>query len=443
MKGWALWQLPKPVLGYVLAVNTVAIAVSAGTALLLPVTRTDVIRFALLAGCAAVAIELTRQVERQREYNRSGTVAYVDSKAVWSFAAVIVLPPVLASAMVLFTYALAWYRVWPHTRPVPPHRWIFSCATVLCGTQAAVAVLALGMRDYPGAPSAQPLAGLADLGIVAAAALLRWVINMGLVMAAIALSNPPASVKDLFHNFGQQLLEVGAMGLGLVAAAVVVAHPAALAGIVLALVAMHRTVLLAQYRQHARTDTKTGLANPRWWHQFAEQALVRARNRGTTVGVLILDIDHFKSINDTYGHPDGDRVLRAIAEELIAETRDHDACGRWGGEEFAIVLPDVGSAPNLYRVAERIRVRIQSVRLDRSGGHGPPIANLTASLGAAIYPAAGINSLDELVLAADTALYAAKNAGRNQVRLSAGAVTSIPEQQPRTDIHADSTDTST
>jgi hypothetical protein len=78
--------------------------------------------------------ELTRQIELQREYVRD-TAAYVDTKAVWSIAATIVLPPVLATAMVVWTYAVAWWRIWPARRPVLAHRWIFSAATVLCGTR--------------------------------------------------------------------------------------------------------------------------------------------------------------------------------------------------------------------------------------------------------------------------------------------------------------------
>jgi GGDEF domain-containing protein len=91
-----------------------------------------------------------------------------------------------------------------------------------------------------------------------------------------------------------------------------------LAGVVIALVAMHRGVLLAQFRRAARTDAKTGLYSPEWWHQMALRALERAEVRGTGMAVLMLDLDHFKVINDTYGHLVGDQVLRAVAQALAA-----------------------------------------------------------------------------------------------------------------------------
>ncbi|WP_051426748.1 GGDEF domain-containing protein [Jiangella gansuensis] len=419
---WSLWQAPKAVRLVVLLVCVVAAGTSLSTAFLVPVERGDLTHFAVLVVCAVIAIELTRHIERRRVYGHSSSVAYIDTKAVWSFAAVIVLPPVFATAMVVFTYLHSWIRV-QHEGQGLVYRWVFSCATVLCGTQAAVAVLALGMQNYPGVPASAELAGLSDLAVIVLAAVLRWAINMGLVMVAIALSKPTVTVRDLFANFGEQLLEAGAMGLGLVAAVVVVTNPFVLPGIVIAMVALHRGILVSQYQQASRVDAKTGLATAGWWHDFADQSLARARDRNETLGLLIVDLDHFKRLNDTYGHPYGDQVLKAVADELIAEIRDEDACGRWGGEEFVVVLPAVGGAQNLHNVAERIRRRILSVVVQppAHATAGPP-PSVSASVGGAIYPSDGIGTIDELLLAADTALYAAKNSGRNTVRLSGSDV---------------------
>ncbi|RIQ11304.1 GGDEF domain-containing protein [Jiangella rhizosphaerae] len=414
----------------VLIACAVAVGTSVGTAFLFPVTGTDFYRFAVLAVCAVVAIELTRHIDRRRVYGHSSSVAYIDTKAVWSFAAVIVLPPVFATLMVVLTYLHSWTRV-QHERPGGlVYRWMFSGATVLCGTQAAVAVLALGMHDYPGAPAASGIDGLTDLGIITLAATLRWAINVALIMVAIALSKPNIQARELFSNFGEQMLEAGAMGLGLVAAAIVVANPFVMPGIVIAMVALHRGILVNQYQQASRTDAKTGLSTAGWWHDFAEQALVRARDHGATLGLLIVDLDHFKRLNDTFGHPFGDRVLKAVAEELIAEIRNEDACGRWGGEEFVVVLPDVGDERNLRNVAERIRRRIQSIVVDPPAPlAGAGDSAVTASIGGAIFPSAGMASLDELLLAADTALYAAKNGGRNTVRLSGAQAPAADAEQ--------------
>lgn len=433
---WALWKQPRPVVVLVVITIAVAAAVTSATAFLMPVGSADVVRFVALAVCSWVSIELTRHIERRREHWSNPMSGYIDTKSVWSFAAVIVLPPVLASAMVVLTYVVAWFRIRPLARPAVPYRWVYSSATVLCGTQAAVAVLTLGMNDYPGAPGGPTLAGLADLGVIVVAGALRWTINLGLIMVAIVLTNPSAQNRDLFASFGEQVLEAGALGLGLVTAAIVVNNPFVMPGVVIAMIALHRGLLVNHYQQASRVDAKTGLATAGWWHDFAEQALVRARDRGLTLGILIVDLDRFKNVNDTFGHPHGDRILKAVAQELIAEIRDQDACGRWGGEEFVVVLPEVRSERNLYNVAERVRRRIEAVVVERPAG-APPDADIrvTASVGAAMFPAEGVNSLDELLLAADTALYAAKNNGRNAVRLHGvpeGTPPRLPEQvEPR------------
>lgn len=420
---WALWQAPRRVVVFVLTVNVVAVVSSTVTGLVFSIDGNDLVPFALLALCAWLAIEFTRHIERKREHARSNSVAYIDTNTVWSFAAVIILPPALASTIVVFTHVLSWSRIKPHARQHIVHRWIFSCATVLCGTQVAVWVLASGMSSYPGAPAASSLAGLADLGIVIAAGLLRWGMNAGLVMAAIALTDPSLRVGELFANYSEYFLEAGAAGLGLVAAVVVAANPFVLPGIVIAMVALHRSILVNQYRLASRTDAKTGLASVGRWHEFAQQALARAGERSAPMGLLILDLDHFKSINDTYGHPFGDEVLRAVANELRGEIRDDDACGRWGGEEFAVVLPDVGTRKDLYHIGERIRRRVESIVIEPPEGAGlTDVVNITVSVGGAIYSKGSSSSLDDLLLAADSALYEAKNAGRNTVRLSPTAM---------------------
>ncbi|MGV9294690.1 diguanylate cyclase [Amycolatopsis sp. NPDC003676] len=416
--GWRLWRLPSHVRMYVLLVNVVAVGTTLATAWLAPVHQIDLVRFGVLAVCAALAIEATRHIERQREYSRAPTVAYVDTKAVWSIAAVVALPAILASAMVVLTYAVAWWRVWPHERPVLPHRWIFSCATVLCGTQAAVAVLALGMHEYPGVLAGGFGPGLLDLVVFVLAAGLRWAINTALVMVAIALSSPPRSFADLFSGFGDQLLEAGAIGLGLVTAALLLlANPLLLAGVVIALVALHRGLLLTQFQRDARTDVTTGLATKRWWRTVAERYLERARANQDSVGVLLLDLDHFKAINDTYGHPTGDLVLREIALSLRDEVREQDVCGRWGGEEFAIALPDIPSAEHLGHIADRIRRRVPQVVVALPD-QDSVISDLTVSIGCALYPAEHLASVDDVLVAADAALYRAKQAGRNRVELA-------------------------
>jgi diguanylate cyclase (GGDEF)-like protein len=168
----------------------------------------------------------------------------------------------------------------------------------------------------------------------------------------------------------------------------------------------------------AMHDTLTGLLNRRAIHERALAELNRLR-RGTAnapLSVILLDIDHFKSINDNYGHDAGDRALQVVANLLLGQLRSYDGLGRWGGEEFLMLLPGTGLA-EASAVAERIRTNL--VEAEPSLPDGTRVL-LSASLGVAAIDeatteAAGELWLEHLVRAADQALYRAKSDGRNRV----------------------------
>jgi diguanylate cyclase (GGDEF)-like protein len=417
-RSWRLWQAPRHVVAFVLTVEVIAVAATAGTATLIPIRSTDLVYAAMLAAGAWLHIEGARPTERQRERG-AGAGPYLDTKAVWSVAGALILPPLLASALVVVTYTIAWLRIWPRQRPLDAFRWVFSGATILLGTQAAIAVLALGMPTYPGLPRAT-WAGFADLAVVAAALGLRWLLNYGLVVGAILISSPNTRLAQVLENFHEQSQEIGAYAFGLLAAALAVTNPPLLLAVVVGVVAVHRGLLLHQYRTAARTDAKTGFFNLEWWFSAARQALDRARVHGTTLAVLIADLDHFKQVNDTYGHVGGDRALEAAAQALRAEVRDYDLVGRWGGEEFAVLLLDVDEQTT-RAIAERIRERIGSLTVSVESVDDSPaqtITGLTISIGAALIPHDSNDTIDEAVRAADAALYNVKEAGRNQVSLT-------------------------
>jgi diguanylate cyclase (GGDEF)-like protein len=397
------------VLAYVLVVDALAVLTTGATVGLLPVTVTDWTHLAILIGCALAHIELSRSLERARKL-ASGAGPFVDGLTVWHFTAVLVLPAPLAAALVVFTQTYVWFRVWRGERPL--YKWVFSAATVLLATQASAVLLLVGPGPHPGIP-----VGWVGLALVLAAAVLRWLINYGLILGAILVSSPDLRAVQIVSEFGEQVLEAAAMGIGLAAAGLVEYDPRLLIGVVVGLYALHRSILLPQFRRAARTDGKTGLFTPTWWHQIAEGAFTRAVATRTTVAVLMLDLDHFKRLNDTFGHLAGDRVLRAVADTITDAVRSYDAISRWGGEEFAVLLPEVNAA-QLRAVGERIRRQISSLVVDIPGDQPGQVNDLTISIGGALYPSAGITSLDDLQLAADTALYAAKAAGRDQVQLA-------------------------
>jgi two-component system cell cycle response regulator len=197
---------------------------------------------------------------------------------------------------------------------------------------------------------------------------------------------------------------------------------AGVACIVLFLLVLGRMTGLVQAQRHAAiTDGLTGLHSRRFFEQNLRAEAARAARSGGDLGLLLLDIDHFKKVNDTYGHNGGDRVLVEVAHRLSRLARPGDLVARYGGEEFAVLLP--GADPAQAReIAERVR----------RGIGGAPIAvaesrlyRVTASVGVAGLAGAG-HECDELVLAADRALYAAKNAGRDRVAVAGDHRTEAP-----------------
>ena len=166
--------------------------------------------------------------------------------------------------------------------------------------------------------------------------------------------------------------------------------------------------LLLRLTAQARTDELTGLINRRALEERLQTQWHRLRRQGEGAGILILDIDDFKSINDTHGHDAGDAVLRALAERLRENVRATDAAGRWGGEEFLVLLPGI-DGDNLWVFAERLRRHVERSVVSH---HGHAL-HCTVSLGLAMM-AAGDPSYQAALKRADQALYEAKAKGRNR-----------------------------
>ena len=402
---WALWSAPPVVLGYVLAVDVFALVIVGVTARVVDIDSGDWIRFAVLAVLSAVHVEASHGIERIRWHATEG-VPYANLKGMWTFAAVLSLPPPLAVLLIGWVYLHSWLRL----RRVPPYRWAFSTATVLLSAAAAaVCINGISPTTYPDLPD-----GALGLVTVTTAAIAYWFVNYTLVVGAVLLSNPEANGRKALGQLSDQLIVFGALGLGVATATLLTYQPWLIVALLVTVLGLHRSLLVGQFQFAARTDPQTGLANTVFWHEIATKELERARHDNTALGVLYLDLDHFKAINDTHGHPAGDQVLKAIASELKHEVRTDDLVGRLGGEEFAILLPKT-SSEETAEAAERIRRRIAGLSITVTTHRGPTtVDGLTCSIGAATYPTAGL-SLDELLLAADTATYAAKNAGRNRV----------------------------
>ncbi|RFF28316.1 MULTISPECIES: sensor domain-containing diguanylate cyclase [unclassified Wenzhouxiangella] len=164
-----------------------------------------------------------------------------------------------------------------------------------------------------------------------------------------------------------------------------------------------------ELRRLVSTDSLTGVSSRRAFIEQARESLERASRRGEPVSLMIMDLDHFKSINDNHGHPAGDQALVRFAQLCQQILRDDDIIGRTGGEEFAVVLHGAGQA-QARRLAESLRRHVESSRIDTAAGS----FRLSVSIGVAM-PAEGERSLNRLLKRADDALYTAKRAGRNRV----------------------------
>jgi diguanylate cyclase (GGDEF)-like protein len=167
----------------------------------------------------------------------------------------------------------------------------------------------------------------------------------------------------------------------------------------------------ALYYTMAITDELTQLFTLRHFRNRMEESIFACERSGQKFSLLMLDIDHFKSINDRWGHPAGDEVLRQVARLLVRTIRVSDSAFRYGGEEFVILLAEQDLALAML-VAERVRHAVENMTISLEDGATIPV---TVSIGAAIFPDDGTSAQD-LVAAADAALYQAKRAGRNRLQ---------------------------
>ncbi|SEP51584.1 diguanylate cyclase (GGDEF) domain-containing protein [Amycolatopsis saalfeldensis] len=364
------------------------------------------VAFLVLVGLGIAQAEMARRIERARRWMSGQT--HINVTSVWYLAGAFLLPPAWVALLALVLYLHLWLRVWRGVRTRPAHRFAASTAWAMLSCFAASAVLTIDGLNQAGLETWRGV-----FALVLAAAVFELV-NVALVSVGIYLYTASRAAADLIGTWEDNAFELATLCLGGLAALALVAQPVLVVFVVAPLLLLHRYLLLKQQLQVAAvTDEKTGLLNTAGWHDLATREYTRARRRGpgSEFAVLMIDLDHFKRINDTYGHLTGDEVLAAVAVAIEDSVRTSDTVGRFGGEEFVVLLPATGDT-HVLGIAERVRVAVGELSVIVSGS--ARVDGLSVSVGVACYPAAGA-TLDQVLRSADAALYRAKDAGRNRV----------------------------
>lgn len=337
-----------------------------------------------------------------------------DMTSVWAVAATAALP---ISTTVVALSAILTYDWFRHHRPAGESfdRKLFVTATILLG--CLIASLA---SHHLLADVVYPIAGRNSVAwsetatVLSVAAVYTVVQRLLVTVALIMLGGRGQTLRG---SRDDNLIEVATLCLGGLEGLALDYQPL-LAILALApMITLHRGALVRELETAATTDAKTGLLNAVAWENLCHREIARAARDDTPLAILMIDIDHFKHVNDVHGHLVGDKVLRGLGRHLVTVIREYDSAGRFGGEEFVVVLPDA-AVDVAVAIAERIRAQVNTVSVaDLADGSDRTGTALAVSIGVAMLREHG-DDVTDLLQAADAALYRAKSAGRNRVVLA-------------------------
>jgi diguanylate cyclase (GGDEF)-like protein len=397
IRRWTLWSIDRQGLAFLLIADALAVLFSIAALRHLQLAGADIGRLALLLGLGAVYAEATDRVERLRCYLATDRGVMASQNAVVCFAGVLLLPTAGALLLIALVYAHMFIRTRRH-QAAKPYRLLFVTATVLLGGLASSVV-------FHGLDGQLHHVGAVDAAVIVLSLLVYTATSLAVLLIGMYLVARPPSIRLLLPGAHEAAYELSTLLLGVLCGVVVLWTPWLSPLIFVLAAVLHRSSLVRQLQTAATTDDKTGLLNAGAWRELASQQLARCVRANAPTALLLIDLDHFKIVNDTHGHLAGDAVLALVGQALKQELRGHDAVGRYGGEEFAVLLTEV-DAPSAADIADRVRARIAAIE----PGDG---VRVTASIGLAARNASG--SLNELLATADTALYRAKAAGRDRV----------------------------
>jgi len=406
VRSWALWSVqPRWLVAFVLAViaaDLTALGVAASST---AITRSNLALFCLLLGCTAASMELTRKSGEQ-----GGMIK--DVHGVWELPTAILLPPLYALIIPAIRIALLQWRI----RRAPVYRRVFSGA-MLSLSYGAASVTFHGLSGLIPQEAGGTLSrGTVWTLVIVVSVLAKETVNKSMLLTVVKASDPGATwrtevfSREPLYNDGAEICT------GVLVTYGVAGNPWLALAALPVVTLLQRSLRHVQLLNDSRADSKTGLLNAATWEREATAEVTRAVRTRTPLAVALLDIDRFKVINDTYGHLAGDQVLKELARSLDTVLRDYDRAGRFGGEEFSLLLPQT-RAVDAFRIAERVRASIAGLSIIVPGATGGERVHVTVSIGVAALDSGCKREYSELMAAADAALYRAKSGGRDQVQM--------------------------
>jgi diguanylate cyclase (GGDEF)-like protein len=411
VRNWAWWQLPLTLRCYV-AVVPLAAAVAIGVEAAHTDWRvSDLAKFVVLMVCGVISMASTPKIA----YTTPGVTR--DFTTVWVLPTAVLLPPIYAALAAIPIFATL--HLWVHRGVL--HRTVFSGASISLSYTLASVVFRSIPSSFAGGSVGSGTHALTWAMIVALCYVIGSRVQRFLIFGAVKMSNPAVRIRQLELNREALQGLFVEVDLGALITLAVAVSPAlvviALPTVLLTRAFLVNPLLVAQ----SRVDSKTGLLNVSTWEREAEGELSRSIRMRHPIAMAIVDIDHFKRVNDTYGHLVGDRVLRAVADALKGQSRDYDKVGRFGGEEFVLLLAQA-DGDDACKIAERIRSHIGEMAVPIDDRPQAPCVQVTISIGVSAMERSDPRELTDLLAAADSALYKAKEDGRNRICLAAPVV---------------------
>jgi diguanylate cyclase (GGDEF)-like protein len=406
VRKWAWWQLPTVMRIYVAAVPLGAFGVMGYAASQTSWNTNDLLKFLLFLACGLVSVVATPRMA----YLQSGSVK--DFITAWVLPVAVLLPPVYAVILPVPLFALTQWRASNGLL----YRRVFSAAAIGLAYGAGALIFRAFPIHFAGGAIGVGAHALTWTVAVILCEIVGGTGHRFLILMGIKLSDPSVHLLRAEMEREALLGTFAEFDLGVLITVVVAVNP------LLAILTVPTILLARRFMMHVplveqtRIDTKTGLLNAMTWEREAAVEVERAVRTNTPLAVALVDIDHFKRVNDTYGHLVGDRVLRAVVDGLRSQLRGYDLAGRFGGEEFILLLPQAKEAA-ARAVAERLRQYVGSLEIPIDDEPDCCIfVRLTISVGVAALDGEQ-RELTDLMAAADAALYYAKETGRNKTHV--------------------------